>query len=433
MNETIESAADQFAKEGKAFLDQGEKDQAKASFSRALAADPKHEYALSALGTIAIQDGRADDAIRYFTRLVNANPQSADMMIALGMAYETANDFKTASDCFHKALKLDGSQLIALMLYGMTQMEMGQVDHGAQLISRAFEADPDLPLIGRSKATPIILRGRIQYAEAALHSYLTKRHKKSVKKTAERFEGADLSRIENAVWLHALIEKLPYKDSRQRPWLFYLPGVKPKMVFERSRFRWAPEVEFLIPALRDEVLGAIDILRDAPTGASAKIGLAAEGEGMVRDKWRTLHLHRNASPMDEVLAQFPVAKKLLDTAAVARLRGKPVEAYLSLVQAHGRIPKHCAPVNSHITIHVPISIPDGAVLRVGGDELAYHESKLLAFDESFEHELENKSDEDCIYLAFTVWHPSLSEAERAAVEASFVARQNWMDERVTTV
>ena len=49
---------------------------------------------------------------------------------------------------------------------------------------------------------------------------------------------------------------------------------------------------------------------------------------------------------------------------------------------------------------------------------------MLAFDDSFEHEVHNPAADPRVVLLVDVWHPELSEAERARVRQHFRAEQH---------
>lgn len=52
-----------------------------------------------------------------------------------------------------------------------------------------------------------------------------------------------------------------------------------------------------------------------------------------------------------------------------------------------------------------------AWLRVAKNLLTLEEGKVIVFDDSFEHEACNESDNSRIVLVIDLWHPDLSDAE----------------------
>ena len=70
-------------------------------------------------------------------------------------------------------------------------------------------------------------------------------------------------------------------------------------------------------------------------------------------------------------------------------------------------------------IHLPLVVPENCLLRVGNQERAWEEGKLLIFDDSVEHEARNGGKETRIVLLFDIWRPELTEEERVFVATVF--------------
>ena len=58
--------------------------------------------------------------------------------------------------------------------------------------------------------------------------------------------------------------------------------------------------------------------------------------------------------------------------------------------------------------------PDCGALKAAGEARAWQEGRLMMFDDSFEHEAWNDSDQTRVVLIFDTWNPHLSEIEREA-------------------
>ena len=90
--------------------------------------------------------------------------------------------------------------------------------------------------------------------------------------------------------------------------------------------------------------------------------------------------------------------------------------------AQGTVIKpHCAPVNDRIRIHLPLVVPKPSAsartphqeigIRVGGEARAWTEGELMAFDDSFEHEVWHRGEEDRLVLIIDIPHPDLEEED----------------------
>ena len=59
-------------------------------------------------------------------------------------------------------------------------------------------------------------------------------------------------------------------------------------------------------------------------------------------------------------------------------------AYFSILSPGARLKPHCGPTNIRLRVHIGISVPDGAAMRVGNVTRRWADSDALVFDDSFE-------------------------------------------------
>ncbi len=99
----------------------------------------------------------------------------------------------------------------------------------------------------------------------------------------------------------------------------------------------------------------------------------------------------------------------------------------SRLQPQTHIKPHCGPTNLRWTAHLGLVIPttnkndksmsesDSAEgdsssscrIRIGNKWTSWSVGKVLLFDDSFEHEVRNDTNEDRVVLLIRVWHPEL--------------------------
>ena len=89
----------------------------------------------------------------------------------------------------------------------------------------------------------------------------------------------------------------------------------------------------------------------------------------------------------------------------------------SLLKPKTRIPPHTGVSNVRLVTHVPLIIPPGCGFRVGNDVREWVPGKAWVFDDTINHEAWNDSDKLRVVFIFDIWHPHLSEAERAMITA----------------
>jgi aspartyl/asparaginyl beta-hydroxylase (cupin superfamily) len=73
-----------------------------------------------------------------------------------------------------------------------------------------------------------------------------------------------------------------------------------------------------------------------------------------------------------------------------------------------------------------VIIPDDCAIRVAEETRGWQEGRVVLFDDSFEHEVWNRSERERTVLIFEVWHPALEPAEIVAIESFFHARSEWL-------
>ena len=98
---------------------------------------------LSGLGACLLQLKRPEEAIPYFSRVVELESQLPDAFCNLGMAYSAAGQLKEAEDAFLRALAMDGSHIMTrknlAVLYAKQDSRLGE---GLQLLINLLKDNP---------------------------------------------------------------------------------------------------------------------------------------------------------------------------------------------------------------------------------------------------------------------------------------------------
>lgn len=95
------------------------------------------------------------------------------------------------------------------------------------------------------------------------------------------------------------------------------------------------------------------------------------------------------------------------------------DSLFSVQGPHSRLPAHCSVDNLRLRCHLALRIPAGAGMRVGGETRQWQEGRCLLFEDSFEHEVWNPSDQRRLVLIVDLWHPGLTALEIRALTAGF--------------
>jgi aspartate beta-hydroxylase len=217
---------------------------------------------------------------------------------------------------------------------------------------------------GQRGATPDSAAGRQRY-----HRYI------------ETFAGADGS-----------VAGMIYPDLPSQPW--HNPPGFPLVSYLESHYA----------AIREEIL-AVEPSR-----------FHRESERIMRSgDWDVAFLYERGRRHDEMCDACPVTTRGIEAYPAVRTVAGLI--YVSRMRASTHIAAHRGPTNLRLRCHLGIKVPEGDCgIRVGGHTRSWQEGKCLVFDDYFEHEAWNHTDEDRIVLIVDIWHPGLSDTEVRLLE-----------------
>ncbi|MGZ4970958.1 MAG: aspartyl/asparaginyl beta-hydroxylase domain-containing protein, partial [Methylobacter sp.] len=69
--------------------------------------------------------------------------------------------------------------------------------------------------------------------------------------------------------------------------------------------------------------------------------------------------------------------------------------------------------------HLGLDVPEGCEMRVENNLLHWRNGEVFIFEDSFEHEVWNRSDKPRTVLIIDFWHPDLTDDEKQALMAGF--------------
>ena len=184
--------------------------------------------------------------------------------------------------------------------------------------------------------------------------------------------------------------------------------------FPLERFPWVAEVEQNWMVIRDEVLGLLEDREALPNFqeiSKDQIGITDD------DRWKTVFLYGYGFEARLGVELCP------RTAALMREIPGMKTAMISILSPRKHILDHRGPYKGVLRYHLGLIVPKDAPscrIRVGEDIRHWEEGKSLIFDDTFNHEVWNDTDETRVVLFVDVLRP-LPEPEstinRAIVKA----------------
>ncbi|MGF6495446.1 aspartyl/asparaginyl beta-hydroxylase (cupin superfamily) [Luteibacter sp. 621] len=158
-------------------------------------------------------------------------------------------------------------------------------------------------------------------------------------------------------------------------------------VIANSEFAWVPQLEAAWPEIRAE----LDHLLEHPEDIPAFHQLSPDQKRISKgDNWKTFGFYVYGNRSDENCALCPRTAAVLDTLPGMR------SAMFSILQPRYRIAAHHGPTRAVIRAHLGLKVPADSKnvwIRVDDQILHWEEGKVVLFDDTYEHEVHNDTDE----------------------------------------
>lgn len=163
-------------------------------------------------------------------------------------------------------------------------------------------------------------------------------------------------------------------------------------IYDKSLFPWVEQVEKDWPQIREE-LDAVMLRRDElPSFHEISKDVATITRD---DQWKTFFFESYGIKCEESIAQCPQTAK-----ALAKIPGMTT-AMFSILSPGKHIPAHRGPYNGVLRFHLGLIVPrDRERVKIRVDEQFYHwaQGEGVVFDDSFDHEVWNDTDEIRVVL-----------------------------------
>lgn len=186
-----------------------------------------------------------------------------------------------------------------------------------------------------------------------------------------------------------------YKNSMQRPFCYFsLLTAKP---WHDVNNEYTQLLESNVDIIRDEYLEVQKHLSNHPEAED--LGACGHWKNVILIRKGVIKKNTKlCSETYKILIQLPLCY--------------PVGlAYFSVLEPNTHIQAHCGPTNLRLRYHLGLFIPDNCFIRVGEETRSWKQDKCIVFDDSFEHEVYNNSNERRVVLIVDMLHHDLSQQE----------------------
>lgn len=397
----------------------GEPDAAEKSYLSLLERHPQDVEALRFVAGCHSARGEHEAAIRRLQIAVEVVRDDPAVWIQLASAQMAMDDFGGAVSSFRHGLSLAPRAFVARLQLGMALEQLGQSHEALKAYFMAIESARALGRWQDDATTAPGLRDAVKHAVNYVNQGRRRLFRGALDPLRERYGSDELVRVERSLAIYFLDQPANIPDPRQKPKFLYFPDIASQPYYPRKHFPWLERLEAATDTVRAELRAVLSqgqqleaFLGQVPAQAS---------RGMLRSSseqdpaWDAYFFYRHGLRHDEHCARCPQTTALLDTLPLVRIRDHAPETLFSVLSPGTHILPHTGVTNTRLVTHLPLIVPPDCALRVGGEEHAWQEGRCVTFDDTYEHEAWNRSEQTRVVLILDSWHPDLSEAERAAV------------------
>ncbi len=389
----------------------GNRAEAERVLTRARAAAPDHPGVLNVAGMRALGAGDAAAARPLLERAAQLDPASPYLWVNVALAQRELRDETAERDALEKALAVDPRYFPALLHKARLFERQGK------LKAAAFMYHAFLACLPRDVQPPPSVQPAIQHAnevlrenDRALEAFLQPR----LEPLRARYAGERLERFDAC--LQVMLGKQPL--FRPEPTFMLFPRLPAIEFIDREHYPWLDAFDAATPEIRAEAQAALE------ESAQDFVPYISKPAGSPVDQWRELNnskrwstyfLLKNGKRLEDHLARCPKIAALLDAAPLCKIPAHAPTAFFSVLAPKTRIPAHTGVTNTRLIVHLPLIVPPSCGFRVGAETRAWREGQAWVFDDSFDHEAWNDSDEPRVVLIFDVWNSFLTPAEQDLV------------------
>jgi aspartate beta-hydroxylase len=402
--------------EARSMLQQGRMADAERLFERALETAPNDVQALNVLALAALRAADLKRARQLLDRAVAAHPQDALSWHHLGRVCDAAADVSTGLPAHANAVRLKPDFHLARLFLGLALERAGQPQAALVQLSRTLH---DAQGQGRwvdAQTTPQALRPAIERAVNVVRTGRRQGIAQLLEPLAKKYGRGEIARVESCVRIYLREEAPEFPDERQKPTFLYFPGLGAQAYLDRSKFTWLDGLEAQTEAIRGELLALL------PGSAGRERVFTTEElelenlRGLDQPpSWTGYYFYRHGVRREENCASCPATARALDQLPLVHVRDHGPEVLYSVFTPGTHLLPHRGVTNTRLVGHLPLLIPEDCALSVGGEVHRWVPGKVVVFDDTYEHEAWNRSKQTRVVMIFDVWHPGLTDVERAAV------------------
>jgi aspartyl/asparaginyl beta-hydroxylase (cupin superfamily)/Tfp pilus assembly protein PilF len=396
----------------------GQLQQATSLYSQILQLEPHQPEALNFFATQALGSGRFSQSIELLQRALTHSPGDASLYKNLGLAYRGHGELPEALAAFDAALRIKPDYPVALLNKGTVLEQTGRHQEALKIYLAALSLAGYMGLLVEMQNLPAGLRQLLEHAITVVQLARAQHLTQKLAPLRLQHAATEFKRVDQCLRMYLGQEPLITGHPVQRPTFMTFPGLPTHGWFERTDFPWLEKIESRTTEIRDEL---IQVLR-ADHGFRPFIEMPRGHPGTAywealnySPNWNAFFFYRDGRRFDENCRRCPITAQILDSLPLSRVEEHSPEVFFSVLKPGAYIPPHTGVINTRLVTHLPLIIPPDCGIRVGDETRGWKEGECIVFDDTFEHEAWNRSDQTRVVLIFDIWNPYLSETEKQAM------------------
>jgi len=416
----LPSPADPRLEQAQILLRQGKLREAETLLVDLLDEQPHSLPALEQLARLAWQRGERDRAIDYLQRAAAHHPERSELAMELALMCANNGQQARASELLTSLLREQPQHPPAWLLLGQLRQAGGDPLGAARAWYQAITYAQAQGLWRGVDSTPPHLlhavKGAIAHVRQARREFLWNAYAD----LRDRFGAEALKRVDRALQTYLGEIDVKPSDARQRPKVLYFPDLPSEPYLDPYLQPWANDLRDAFPSILAEAQallaeGAefVDFMGFKP-GDSTERYLGGTGN---KPAWDAFFFYRHGQRFDANHTRCPNTSAVLESIELCRIRSQAPEICFSFLSAGSHIKPHYGVTNTRVVMHLPLIVPPGCALNIiDAGEHEWQPGRLMMFDDTYQHEAWNRSDQDRLILLMDCWNPYLRDVEREAVK-----------------
>jgi aspartate beta-hydroxylase len=404
------------ATQAQTLLRQGRIREAEQAFQKILETDPHH---IQALNVVALMEFRGGKLVRARELLERARAAKTDDPITqhhLGLVLEAGGEFAAAVDAQRKAIELAPELHVARLNLGRALEQLGLKDEAIVAYARALKRAQEQGIWVDSATTSATLQPLVEHAVVQVREGRRANFSRIFEPLLVKYGRESLARVERSLRIYLNEEKCDYSDSRQRPTFLHFPGLPASAYLARHLFPWIGALEQTTADIKAELLALLSSSRGREHVFTSTALEEVNLRGLdTPPTWTGYYFYRHGYRREENCNRCPKTACALDDLPLSRVREHGPEVLFSIFAPGTHLLPHRGVTNTRLVAHLPLMVPVDCALNVGGELHQWQEGQVVVFDDTFEHEAWNRSEETRVVLIFDIWNPYLTKVEQAAV------------------